>query len=206
MRRRPAAPPQRAYEDFEPECKLHNEEGGDVIELDVHGFEKRQLRVQVSSTGDVTVSGERPLDDQRWIKFRKVFKFPKEYKLDGTRAKLAGNVLHVIVPVPKEMRPQAADVAQETPQTGGGLERRGSGKPPPPASMMPPPPPPPPLPLPPVGVLPTVGVDEGMLWLRASSWSVGINKKRALLALAVVAVLAGIGVGGFLIWRRYLIS
>ncbi|KAF8043635.1 hypothetical protein BT93_A1832 [Corymbia citriodora subsp. variegata] len=197
-----AMPSRRVYEDFEPECKRNNEEGREVIELDVHGFKKEQLRVQANSVGSLTVTGERPLNDQRWIRFRKEFNLPKEYKLNETRAKLAGGVLLVIVPipVPEKMPPLSDDVAQEKPQTGGGLGRRGSGKQPP-AAVAPPPaggtrPPaagaPPPM-------------DDGMLWVRVLSWRVGIKKKRAvwaLLVLAVVAALAGIGVGGFLIWRH----
>ncbi|XP_048127793.1 uncharacterized protein LOC115732528 [Rhodamnia argentea] len=142
------------------------------------GFKKEQLRVQTSSAGDLTVTGECPLNDQRWSRFRKQFKLPKEYKLDETRAKLAGGVLHVIVP--KKTPPQAADVTRENPQTGGGLGRSGSGTTP-------------------------GGMNDGMLWLRTSSWGLGIDKKRALMALAVVAALVGVGVGGFLIWRYLII-
>ncbi|KAI6697033.1 hypothetical protein NL676_017152 [Syzygium grande] len=127
MKSKAAAPSKRFYEDFEPECKWSNEEGRDIIELHVQGFKKDQLRVQASSSGALTVTGESPLDDRRWSRFRKEFKLPNKYKLNETRAKLAGGVLHVILL--KERPPQAADARQEKLQTGGGLGRSGSGKP-----------------------------------------------------------------------------
>ncbi|XP_030452902.2 uncharacterized protein LOC115674603 [Syzygium oleosum] len=184
MKSKAAAPSKRVYEDFEPECKWNNEEGRDIIELHVQGFKKDQLRVQASSSGALTVTGERPLDDRRWSRFRKEFKLPNKYKLNETRAKLAGDVLHVILL--KERPPQAADATQVKPQTGGGLGRSGSGKPAAAAVAAP------------------GGTNDGMLWLRAPSWVVGIDKKRVLLVLAAVAALVGVGVGGFLTWR-YLI-
>lgn len=62
------------------------------------GFRKEHLRVQVSKRGNLLITGERPLDDNRWSRFRKEIKPSKDCKTNEIRAKLAGGILHVALP------------------------------------------------------------------------------------------------------------
>ena len=61
-------------------------------------FRKDQLKVQFDSNGVLTVSGERPLQGTRWLRFRKEFNPPKECKANEIRARLSSGILYITLP------------------------------------------------------------------------------------------------------------
>ncbi|KAF9661217.1 hypothetical protein SADUNF_Sadunf19G0045100 [Salix dunnii] len=86
------------YQDFEPYCKWRIEEGRDILEIQLHGFRKEQVRIQRSSLGSMTITGERRVDQSRWTRFRKEIKVPKGCKINEISAKLTGGVLYIYMP------------------------------------------------------------------------------------------------------------
>lgn len=76
------------------------------------GFNKEQLRVQVNTIlKEVIVSGERPQDGGRPVKFRKTFQMDGDlYKMDAIRAKLRHGLLDIILPLKQpQTLPQSPD-------------------------------------------------------------------------------------------------
>ncbi|KAI9092513.1 hypothetical protein K1719_027641 [Acacia pycnantha] len=68
----------RVYEVFEPYCKWTTEDGGpEILEIDLKGFKKEQLKVQANEKGMLIVSGERPLDAKSGFVSAKKQHFPK---------------------------------------------------------------------------------------------------------------------------------
>ncbi|CAK7341483.1 unnamed protein product [Dovyalis caffra] len=114
-----------SYEDFEPYCKWGIEAGQNTLEVHLHVdqqvemakicFKKEQLRVQLSSLGNMTITGERRVDESRWTRFRKEIKVPKECNNYEIRAKLSGGILYIVMPK-KTTPPSSQD--QVTPRGG----------------------------------------------------------------------------------------
>ncbi|OMO62644.1 hypothetical protein COLO4_32969 [Corchorus olitorius] len=88
------------YEDFEPLCKWQREQNSDTLEVHLPGFKRQQLKVQLSSTGMLTITGERQLDEAKGKKsrFRKEFPVSKEYQPNQIRAKFSGGILYLVMP------------------------------------------------------------------------------------------------------------
>ncbi|XP_008807628.2 inactive protein RESTRICTED TEV MOVEMENT 2-like [Phoenix dactylifera] len=97
MDTRPAAS-QRVYEDFIPSHELVQEEGAGTLILEIPGYRKDQLRVQINNYGKIRISGERPLGDNRWNRFRKDFQVPENCNVSEIRAKFENGHLYVILP------------------------------------------------------------------------------------------------------------
>ncbi|KAI3993838.1 hypothetical protein MKX01_002851 [Papaver californicum] len=88
----------RSYEDFEPVFNWVREEGLDTLVLHLPGFKKEQLRVQVDSHGNMKITGERPMEEKRWSRFRKDFPIPNNCDVNEIHAKYIGGVLYVKFP------------------------------------------------------------------------------------------------------------
>ncbi|KAJ6291877.1 hypothetical protein OIU76_023885 [Salix suchowensis] len=100
------------YQDFEPYCKWRIEEGRDILEIQLHGFRKDQVRIQRSSLGSMTITGERRVDQSRWVRFRKEIKVPKDCKTNEITAKLTGGALYIFMPK-KSKLPSSQDQVTE---------------------------------------------------------------------------------------------
>ncbi|KAK4280580.1 hypothetical protein QN277_012190 [Acacia crassicarpa] len=108
------APRKRVYEVFEPYCKWRTEDGGpEILEIDLKGFKKEQLKVQANEKGMLIVSGERPLDAKKWIRFRKETTLPKDCNFRDVRAKLSKGYLSIIIPRKLPQRPPPSPEAQK---------------------------------------------------------------------------------------------
>ncbi|XP_058086454.1 inactive protein RESTRICTED TEV MOVEMENT 2-like [Magnolia sinica] len=95
-RRRPAAA--RTYEDFEPTSELVHEEGRDTLLISLPEFKKENIKVQVDAMGNLKISGERPLDRNKWSRFRKDAHVPDNCNLDEIHAWLDNGILHITMP------------------------------------------------------------------------------------------------------------
>ncbi|KAJ4835326.1 hypothetical protein Tsubulata_012790 [Turnera subulata] len=102
----------RSYEDFEPFCKWHRERGHDILEVHLQGFRKEQLRVQLNSLGIIIITGERPLEENKWSRFSKEIKASKNCKVNEIHAKLSGGILYIVMP-----KRQAATSIHQAPTT-----------------------------------------------------------------------------------------
>ncbi|KAK4339183.1 hypothetical protein RND71_040645 [Anisodus tanguticus] len=60
------ATPTQVYEDFVPSSKLVQEQHSDTLHLILPGFKKEQMRVQLTKTGILKISGQRPIGQNKW--------------------------------------------------------------------------------------------------------------------------------------------
>ncbi|PIA59809.1 hypothetical protein AQUCO_00400592v1 [Aquilegia coerulea] len=88
----------RSYEDFEPSSNWVKEEYVDTLVIHLPGFKKEDLRVQIDSHANLKISGERQLEDNRWSRFRKEFRAPKNCNTNEITAKFVGGLLYVKFP------------------------------------------------------------------------------------------------------------
>ena len=64
----------------------------------VAGFKKEQLRVQLDNYGKLSISGERPLNGNRWRRFRKEVPVPDNCNASEIRAKFENGILTITLP------------------------------------------------------------------------------------------------------------
>ncbi|KAJ8552069.1 hypothetical protein K7X08_028512 [Anisodus acutangulus] len=89
----------QVYEDFVPTTELVQEQNSDTLLLDLTGFKKEQVRVQLTKTGTLKISGQRPVVGQnKALRFQK--DFPVSENCDKTKisAKLENGILYVKQP------------------------------------------------------------------------------------------------------------
>lgn len=63
------------------------------------GFKKDQIRILIDNYGKLRVSGERPVGENKWIRFRKDFQTPEKCNTTDIRAKFENG--HVYITLPK---------------------------------------------------------------------------------------------------------
>ncbi|XP_049378990.1 inactive protein RESTRICTED TEV MOVEMENT 2-like [Solanum stenotomum] len=92
------AAPNQTYEDFVPTTELVQEQDSDTLLIDLTGFKKEQVRVQLIRTGVLKISGQRPVAESKWLRFQK--DFPVSQNCDKTKisAKFENGILHVKQP------------------------------------------------------------------------------------------------------------
>ncbi|XP_055833368.1 inactive protein RESTRICTED TEV MOVEMENT 2 [Solanum dulcamara] len=93
------AAPTQVYEDFVPTTELVQEQDSDTLLLDLTGFKKEQVRVQLTRTGILKISGQRPVaGENKWLRFQK--DFPISQNCDKTKisAKFENGILYVKQP------------------------------------------------------------------------------------------------------------
>ncbi|VAI09033.1 unnamed protein product [Triticum turgidum subsp. durum] len=89
----------RTYVDFVPSHDLVEDAAKQTFVVNLPGFKKEHLRVQIDNYGRLRVSGERPLEGGQWSRFRKEFQVPEGCNAGGIRARFEKDgVLHVIMP------------------------------------------------------------------------------------------------------------
>ncbi|KAK6779629.1 hypothetical protein RDI58_021813 [Solanum bulbocastanum] len=88
----------QVYEDFVPTTELVQEQDSDTLLLDLTGFRKEQVRVQLTRTGVLKISGQRPVAESKWLRFQK--DFPVSQNCDKTKisAKFENGILYVKQP------------------------------------------------------------------------------------------------------------
>ncbi|KAF2299890.1 hypothetical protein GH714_005827 [Hevea brasiliensis] len=110
-RQQRTAAAERVYEDFEPSMDWLREPGADTLRVYLPGFKREQMKVQVTPTRSLKISGERPLtDSNKWSRFRKEIPIDSNYDHNEIGAKFEKGLLFIrhpkiIVPAnePQEM-------------------------------------------------------------------------------------------------------
>ncbi|CAJ2653775.1 hsp20/alpha crystallin family protein [Trifolium pratense] len=88
----------RIYDEFEPPCDWDHEDTSDTLILMLPGFKKEQLRVQVTSTRVLRVSGERQTNEKKWRRFRKEVSIPPHSDTSSIGAKFEAGILYIKLP------------------------------------------------------------------------------------------------------------
>ncbi|KAF2322332.1 hypothetical protein GH714_012351 [Hevea brasiliensis] len=79
----------RVYEDFEPSMDWVKEPAIDTLRVYLPGFKKEQMKVQVTTSRNLRISGERPLGDgNKWSRFLKEIPIGSNYDPNRIGAKL----------------------------------------------------------------------------------------------------------------------
>ncbi|XP_009615451.1 inactive protein RESTRICTED TEV MOVEMENT 2-like isoform X1 [Nicotiana tomentosiformis] len=95
-----AAPavPTRVYEDFVPTTELVQEQDSDTLLLNLTGFKKEQVRVQLTKSGILKISGQRPVGQNNWLRFQKDFPISENCDKNKISAKFENCILYVKQP------------------------------------------------------------------------------------------------------------
>ncbi|CAK9328115.1 unnamed protein product [Citrullus colocynthis] len=86
------------FQDFEPRFDWVHHPDSHVLIVHLLGFRSNQLKVQVTSTGKLRVSGERRLGSGKWLRFQKEIDIPADADTDKISAKLEEGILYVKQP------------------------------------------------------------------------------------------------------------
>ncbi|KAH1105798.1 hypothetical protein J1N35_009566 [Gossypium stocksii] len=116
-----------SYQDIEPEFQYHKGETHDIIEFQVKDFRKDQLSVHFSSKGVLIISGERPQEGGKKIRFRKDINPPKDCKPNEIRAKLSSGVLFITMPKKVAPQPPQQDSLKQVQQQDNGKLKQEGG-------------------------------------------------------------------------------
>ncbi|MCL7035169.1 hypothetical protein MKW94_028661 [Papaver nudicaule] len=98
MDTRPRTRARRSYVEFEPSSELVEEKGSETLLIELTGFSKEQAKVQLEPSGNLKVSGERPLGNNKWSRFEKHFQISSNCNIDEIRATFEDGVLFIIMP------------------------------------------------------------------------------------------------------------
>ncbi|XVF11981.1 hypothetical protein REPUB_Repub08aG0075600 [Reevesia pubescens] len=92
-------PDNRIAEKLVPASDWTQDAKANYLFVDLPGFKKEQLRLEIASTGHIIISGERIVNDQnKCICFKQTFAVPENSDMDNISAKFDGDFLHITVP------------------------------------------------------------------------------------------------------------
>ncbi|KAF5476950.1 hypothetical protein F2P56_003637 [Juglans regia] len=66
--------------------------------VNLPGFKKDELKLQVTGSGDLMISGERKVDEEKIVYFEQTFEVPKNTDMDKTTGKFSAEILYVTIP------------------------------------------------------------------------------------------------------------
>ncbi|XP_022735955.1 inactive protein RESTRICTED TEV MOVEMENT 2-like [Durio zibethinus] len=90
--RRPSGEKFVPASDWTQDAKAH------YLFVDLPGFKKEQLKLELASTGHITISGEKIVDENKRIYFEQTFALPENSDMENISGKFDGDFLHVTVP------------------------------------------------------------------------------------------------------------
>ncbi|KAH0996602.1 hypothetical protein GBA52_020466 [Prunus armeniaca] len=105
----------RVFQDIEPPEEWVREQASDAFLVHLSGYKKENLKIQVTSARYIRVLGERPLDGNKWERFRKEFPIPSNCDPNDISAKFENGVLSV--KLPKMIAPAAVNTNVPKPPT-----------------------------------------------------------------------------------------
>lgn len=88
----------REYDDIDPTMNWAREDKFDTLLIYMPGFKKDQLKVQITSSGNLRVKGERQVSGNKWTRFLKEMPIVSNYDSSKISAKFENGILHVKLP------------------------------------------------------------------------------------------------------------
>ncbi|WOK97859.1 protein RESTRICTED TEV MOVEMENT 2 [Canna indica] len=88
----------RVYVDVDPSYDLIEDEENNTFIIHLAGFKKEQLRVQLTTSKKLLITGERPLLENRWTRFRKELQVPTNCNDEKIRARFEDQLLYIVLP------------------------------------------------------------------------------------------------------------
>ncbi|KAK6249927.1 hypothetical protein SCA6_003932 [Theobroma cacao] len=105
----------RIAEKFVPTSDWTQDAKGNYLFVDLPGFKKEELRLELASTGHIKISGERVVNENKSIYFEETFALPENSDMDNISGKFDGDFLHVTVPrrpVVEEKKPEDDEITR----------------------------------------------------------------------------------------------
>ncbi|KAA3463282.1 inactive protein RESTRICTED TEV MOVEMENT 2-like [Gossypium australe] len=81
-----------------PSSDWTHDDKASFLLVDLPGFKKEELRLELASTGHIIISGERRVDENKSVYFEESFEVPENSDTDNINAKFDGDFLHVTLP------------------------------------------------------------------------------------------------------------
>ncbi|KAJ4839661.1 hypothetical protein Tsubulata_050446 [Turnera subulata] len=106
-------------QEFVPSSAWTEDPDGHYLLIDLPDFQKDEVRLQVDNESNITVSGERLVNHNKYVYFEQTYKMPENSDIDKISGKFDGEILYVTVPklvVDKGQEPDihaATDSAQD---------------------------------------------------------------------------------------------
>ncbi|CAG7910754.1 inactive protein RESTRICTED TEV MOVEMENT 2 [Brassica rapa] len=85
----------RIYQEFEPATRWTFEPDAEILVVDLPGFKKEQVKVAVTTTRKLRLTGERPTGGNKWIRFRHEINIPMTVDIDSVSAMFKDNKLYI---------------------------------------------------------------------------------------------------------------
>lgn len=104
----------REYEEFDPPFEWVKEDSYDNVLVFLPGFQKDRLKIQITSSEKLRVTGERPIGHNKWRHFMKEFPLTPDRDTNRISAKFEGGILYVKLPklIPVPQAPKSVDPAE----------------------------------------------------------------------------------------------
>ncbi|WOG87755.1 hypothetical protein DCAR_0206986 [Daucus carota subsp. sativus] len=93
---RPAAT--KVYQDFVPASEIVEEPQCNTLVLYLPGFKKEQLRVQLTASRNLVITGEHPVGQNTWRRFQKTVPIPVNCDSSKITAKFEDQILYITQP------------------------------------------------------------------------------------------------------------
>ncbi|KAK3043191.1 hypothetical protein RJ639_001624 [Escallonia herrerae] len=113
MEAKVVATPTPSYDDFEPFCNWRHEEARETLVVHLPEFKKEQLKVNISNTGILRITGERNVDATKRSRFYKELKTPKDCISNDIHAKFVNGLLYIVMPKKPAFVPERKLTLQE---------------------------------------------------------------------------------------------
>ncbi|CAH8390813.1 unnamed protein product [Eruca vesicaria subsp. sativa] len=108
---------ERVYQEFEPATRWISEPDVEILVADLPGFKKEQVKVAVTSTRKLRLTGERPTGGNKWIRFHQEIPVPLTVDIDSVSAMFKDYKLYIRHPKVKTETPQTKPLSPVKPPT-----------------------------------------------------------------------------------------
>ncbi|KAJ9567298.1 hypothetical protein OSB04_003264 [Centaurea solstitialis] len=87
-----------AFEEFVPPSAWTEDSTCHYLLVDLPGFKRQELKLQVDSQTHIVVSGERQVRENKYKRFEQRYELPKNADIEKITGKLDGEILYISVP------------------------------------------------------------------------------------------------------------
>ncbi|XVF05022.1 hypothetical protein REPUB_Repub05bG0135400 [Reevesia pubescens] len=112
------------YEDFEVHTEWVHEAADDTLIANLSGFTTGQLKIQITTGGNLRISGERPIGGNKFSRFSKEIPIPSNCDQNKIRATFRGGMLNIKHPkliVPADEKQEQPKPSAEVPKSSQNL-------------------------------------------------------------------------------------
>ncbi|XP_024970768.1 inactive protein RESTRICTED TEV MOVEMENT 2-like [Cynara cardunculus var. scolymus] len=109
-----------AFEEFVPPSAWTEDSTCHYLLVDLPGFKRHELKLQVDNQTRIVVSGERQVRENKYKRFEQSFELPKNADIEKITGKLDGEILYISVP--KKVEQEHQEIKHDSSIHGGERE------------------------------------------------------------------------------------